>query len=272
MKAYEVQSSFRARANHPAGLRGKLNRVLVGFLLLTLAGVFGLRAQDANAPGPTNEVTQSEEMSATDAALSADQEETNTVAETNQPGIPGPDARERRLLRQRRARPPGSNRAPGDSAGTNGVSSALDYAAFRMVADRNIFDPNRTPRSNNTFTRPKTVDSFTLVGTMSYEKGIFAFFDGTGSDFKKVLKPEDSIAGYKVVAISPETVKLMLNTNVLELAVGSQMRRRDDGVWERSTEPASYGNAPSSAPQTDAAPSGAESDIIKKMMQRREKE
>ena len=107
---------------------------------------------------------------------------------------------------------------------------------------------------------------------MSYEKGIFAFFDGTSSDYKKVLKPNETIAGYRLVAISTDSAKLTLNTNVLELTVGTQMRRRDDGSWERSSSSESYatGSAPSSS--TDATPSGGESDIIKKMMMRREKE
>jgi hypothetical protein len=107
---------------------------------------------------------------------------------------------------------------------------------------------------------------------MSYEKGVFAFFDGTSSDYKKVLKPEETIAGYKVVAITTDSVKLMLNTNVLELSFGAQMRRRDDGAWERSAGSTSYAAGSAAASQSEAAPSGAESDIIKKMMLRREKE
>jgi hypothetical protein len=119
----------------------------------------------------------------------------------------------------------------------------------------------------------KTVEAFTLVGTMSYEKGIFAFFDGTSSDYKKVLKPNDTIAGYKVVAISADSAKLMLNTNVLELAVGNQMRRRDNGTWERSASSESYAaSTTSNNSSADASSSGAESDVIKKMMMRREKE
>jgi hypothetical protein len=107
---------------------------------------------------------------------------------------------------------------------------------------------------------------------MSYEKGVFAFFDGTSSEYKKAARPEDVIAGYKVIAISPESVKLMLKTNVMELSVGSQMRRREDGTWERSSGSASYAEASSATAPAASPSSGADSDIIKKMMQRREKE
>ena len=66
---------------------------------------------------------------------------------------------------------------------------------------------------------------------MSYEKGTFAFFDGTSSDYKKALKLTDSIAGYKVTNIAPNSVKLASGTNELELSVGAQLRREEDGPW-----------------------------------------
>ena len=78
---------------------------------------------------------------------------------------------------------------------------------------------------------PKSFDSLTLVGTMSYEKGTFAFFDGTSSEYKKALKLTDAIAGYKVTNIAPNGVKLASGTNELELSVGAQLRREEDGPW-----------------------------------------
>ena len=248
-----------------------------GISLALLFGIFGLRAQDTNAPVMTNEVTQAEDLTGADASQTGDGSEemtgTNTVSDTNQAAGPGPDGRTRRLRRraQNRSRDAQFNVVRSGSMGTN-ASSPLDYAAFQMVADKNIFNPNRAPRSGPTTVQPKTVESFSLVGTMSYEKGIFAFFDGTSSDYQKVLKPNDTIAGYKVVTISADSAKLMLNTNLVELTVGNQMRRRDDGTWERSASSESYAASNTSSPPADAAPNGAESDIIKKMMMRREKE
>jgi hypothetical protein len=251
-------------------------------LSVTLAGSFGLAAQDANALVQTNEVNQAEGLISSETAQSVEataEDEpagTNTVAETNLTANPGPDARTRRLRRRsqthsRDIAQANSNSRPGSTA-TNSGPAGLDYSAFKLVVDRNIFDPNRSPRSTRVAAQPKTVPSFTLVGTMSYEKGVFAFFDGTSSDYKKVLKPDEAIAGYKVVAISADSVKLMLNTNVLQLNVGARMRQRDDGAWEKSEGPASYAASSAAASQSDAAPSGAENDVIKRMMQRREKE
>jgi len=256
--------------------------LFMSLLLIVCGGLYRLEAQDTTSVIPTNDVTMGEDLAGTlsfqaeDAAGDDELAVTNSVTQTNAVANPGPDARARRLSRQRRSRPAGNAQTNGysqtDSARTNGTPTSLEYSAFRLVADRNIFDPNRSPRSTGAPVRPKTIDSFTLVGTMSYEKGVFAFFDGTSSDYKKAARPEDVIAGYKVIAISPESVKLMLKTNVMELRVGSQMHRREDGTWERSSGSASYAEASSTPASTAAPASGAESDVIKKMMQRREKE
>jgi hypothetical protein len=253
-------------------------RILTLLLAAGLLRVSALSAQNGDATISTNEVQQSDEAVGTDATDAlADESDamTNSVAETNTPATPGPDGRTRRLRRQRRPRSNDTSNGSQNSSltGTNGAPRSLDYSAFRLVAERNIFDPNRSPRSSRAPTQAKTVDSFSLVGTMSYEKGDFAFFDGSSSDYKKVLKTNDMIASYKVVAISPELVKIVSGTNLLDLKVGTQMRRRENGTWEREASPAAYTASTSSAtPSEAAAPSGAESDVLKKMMQRREKE
>ena len=174
----------------------------------------------------------------------------------------------------------------GDRSQTNSAAGTnrLDYSAFKVVVDRNIFDPNRIsrrPGDRGPRPAPKTVDSLTLVGTMTYEKGSFAFFDGTSSDYKKALKLNDVVAGHKVTNITRNSVKLAAGTNELELTVGMQLRREEDGPWSLAGGPGSYAATPTSSSTStsamvstgsDAAAIAAESDIIKKLMQRREKE
>jgi hypothetical protein len=117
-----------------------------------------------------------------------------------------------------------------------------DFSGFRIITDRNIFDPNRRPRVASG-PAPAIVDSFSLAGTMSYEKGRFAVFDGTSSDYHKVLEPGGSIAGYTVKEIRPDAVKLVSGTNQLELAVGMQMRRNAEGRWSVGEPAESPGNS-----------------------------
>jgi hypothetical protein len=130
-----------------------------------------------------------------------------------------------------------------------------EFSAFKLITDRNIFDPRRrsysTDRRTRDSSRPKRLEYVTLVGTMNYaEKGPLAFFDGTSSDYRKVLKPAETIAGYKVTDIGRSFVKLAVGTNEFDLPVGMQLRRDDQGNWQVA-EPA-Y----SSSERTERSPSG----------------
>ena len=122
-------------------------------------------------------------------------------------------------------------------AETTNAPAKLSYDSFRTVSDRNIFNPNRYARgAGRTTTRtPATpasrVESFSLVGIMAYEKGVFAFFDGTKGDYKQAVQTGGAIGEYKVVHVSATQVKLALATNTFDLKVGMQMRREDEGDW-----------------------------------------
>ena len=249
-------------------------------LLVLLGNPTSFQAQQPSAPAATNEVSQTQEATDTTQGNDAVQEDqmnggTNNVADTNQTVTVGPDGRTRRQRRRPQTRPgsPGPGRTGSASNSTNSGPSSLDYSAFRLVMDRNIFDPNRAPRSSQAPSgTPKSTDAFTLVGTMSYEKGTFAFFDGTSSDYKKAVKTNDTIAGYQVTAISNDSVKLAQTTNQLELTVGSQMRRQDDGTWTITNNAESYASASNGASSSSSASSAADNDVLKKLMLRREKE
>jgi hypothetical protein len=179
----------------------------------------------------------------------------------------------------------GSDRTqPDAAAGTNTGPASLDYAAFKVIVDKNIFDPNRVPHRPGvaSIRKPRSFDSLTLVGTMTYEKGTFAFFDGTSSEYKKALKLTDAIAGYKVTNIAPNGVKLASGTNEVDLGVGAQLRREEGGPWLLAGQGGPYADTPAATSATtaapaataasEAAPSGPDSDILKKLMERRQKE
>jgi hypothetical protein len=157
----------------------------------------------------------------------------------------------------------------------------LDYVSFRLISERNIFNANRSGR--NTTRRERDPDrrsrgeAFALLGTMSYEKGRFAFFDGTSSDYRKVLQTAGTIAGYKVAEIAANHVTLeSTNGQPIELQVGMQMKKRDDEEWQLSGQADSSELVRASTPASEkkeASPAvGGESDVLKKLMQKREEE
>ena len=178
-------------------------------------------------------------------------------------------------------------------AQSNVVPGANDYAKFSsFVTERNIFDPSRVPhtvytprvRTTRTTTRTRVSNSapaFSLVGTMSYEKGVFAFFNGNNSDLKKVLPVNAKIAGYTVVKISQGRVLLESadKKEQLELKVGDVLRE-DSGKWalsgagELPTGTSSASATGSSSSGDTVAPSAAlsQNDVLKRLMELRKKE
>ena len=71
-----------------------------------------------------------------------------------------------------------------------------------------------------------------LVGTLSYAKGQFAFFDGSDPGFKQVLEPGASIGGCVVTAIAFKQVTLKSGGVEFELPVGARLLREDPGQWK----------------------------------------
>ena len=91
---------------------------------------------------------------------------------------------------------------------------------------------------------------------MSYEKGMFAFFDGNNSDLRKVLYQSDSnsIAGYTVAEITPAGVKLQTadKKQTVQLKIGDMMRQ-EGSSWQLAGQGGSF--AGTSAVES-AAPAG----------------
>ncbi|HXI73721.1 MAG TPA: hypothetical protein VNN22_25545 [Verrucomicrobiae bacterium] len=184
------------------------------------------------------------------------------------------------------------------AAQSNPVAGPTDYASFsRFITERNIFDPNRYPRNSRegrtrstvrTTRTQRAAPAFTLVGTMSYGKGMFAFFDGNNAGLRKVLPASGDIAGYTVTEVTLAGVKLQSadQNESVQMKIG-EMMRQEGGHWqpagmvELGSGSSATGSASSGESGADtgsaAAPAAASSagepnDILKKLMQQREQE
>ena len=166
--------------------------------------------------------------------------------------------------------------AAAETPATNRVSQT-DLEAFQIISQRNIFNQNRTARRYET-EAAAAVDSFALVGTFKYPKGDFAFFDGTSAEYRKVLRTSGAIAGYTVTAITPAGVQLERGGQRVAMKVGAHMRRVAEGAWQLAANGSRTTNAAGGAsalalPARKSEISGGEaSDVLKKLMQRREQE
>ena len=63
------------------------------------------------------------------------------------------------------------------------------FETYRLIGDRNIFNPNRVGRSSRSSDAPAPrTDVISFVGTMQYDKGLFAFFDSPDSKNVRYVK------------------------------------------------------------------------------------
>lgn len=162
------------------------------------------------------------------------------------------------------------------------AQAANSFQDFRIIAERNIFNQNRSRSTGRRDTPPPkaapVIHALSLVGTMSFEKGNFAFFDGTRTEFKKSFKEGESIAGYEIKEINPASVRIANQTNQFELKVGQQLRREDGSEWQLSSAPlptqtaVTDSSASTGTNSASSAESGSEDEALKRLMEKRAKE
>jgi hypothetical protein len=193
------------------------------------------------------------------------------------------------------------------STDDSATTPATDYSAFQLIPQRNIFNPNRYPNEPVNFhpQASQQVPEFTLVGTMSYRKGMFAFFNGTDPEYQKAVQEGGTIAGFTITNINLTGV-LLLSTNMsTNMMVGQAMEQQGDG-WALNDNGmtfsgisgassfrggregregngrrrrGNYGESNSNeqtAPAIEAAPAPSSdlsgNDVLKKLMQQRQQE
>ena len=183
-------------------------------------------------------------------------------------------------------------------AQSNGVPGPQEYTAFsHFITDRNIFDPTRQPHIyssgsrpiRRTRTRAAPAPGIQFVGTMSYEKGVFAFFSGNSTELSKVLQVGDKIAGFTITDISLAMNSVSLESpdrKVQVMRIGEGLRQQNN-KWVfanardlpaeasgAATPASSSDESDSSTSATPAAPAstGEPNDVLKRLMQLREKE
>jgi len=131
-----------------------------------------------------------------------------------------------------------------------------------MVADRNIFNADRSRRSSRSgpaAERPKQVqiNTISLVGFLGSSQGDRAFFDGSSSSYRKALKVGESTGDLKLKSVCVENAVVEIGGKPFTLRVGDQLRREEDGPWIVSSGRNDGGRpagAESSTPGAEPAP------------------
>jgi hypothetical protein len=152
------------------------------------------------------------------------------------------------------------------------------FDSFRLIGDRNIFDPNRRSRVRSASNEPPvpTGDTIAFVGTMDYDQGIFAFFDSSDARYRRVLPEGGKLAEFVVKHVEARRVDLTRDGKVTTLDITQQLHRPPEGgdwaVTGASPIPAVSATADGgAAPTVPAVPADA-SDILKRLMEQRQKQ
>jgi hypothetical protein len=182
-------------------------------------------------------------------------------------------------------------------AQSNGVPGPDEYARFsHFITDRNIFDPSRQPHNYdsshvfrpNRVRTPRGTPAVQFVGTMSYEKGLFAFFSGNSMDLSQILRVGDKLQNYTITDITATNVMMESadKKEQLELEIGDGLRQESDKwIFSKAGElPAEASpTAPSSSPSSSGGDSSGSTpaalppalegnDVLKRLMEKRAKE
>ncbi len=173
----------------------------------------------------------------------------------------------------------------------NKSSDMSEFESFRIVVDRNIFDPNRSPHqlnsrsvSNDPVSQPERL---ALLGAMVYGEEAVAFFEGTKPEYTANVNEGDTIAGYRIVEIRTDGLKLSKGERHIELPVGSVLSRQRGSEWElslsagrfnrsgltsHSRESEQQGLSRGQAPSRDESSGSSYTDLLKRLKERRKRE
>lgn len=155
-----------------------------------------------------------------------------------------------------------------------------------LLRERNIFDPNRRAAVRGEERRevnaPAPVHSFRLMGALIHGDKAFGFFDGSNSDYRRVVTTGDIIAGFRVAEIDTSAVKLERDGEELELEVGHGMSRLGEGEWaptaaDQITDFQEDPRPGGLEPERSVAPSPGgtqedDNDVLRRMRERRRQE
>jgi hypothetical protein len=133
------------------------------------------------------------------------------------------------------------------------AAPAVKFEDFKIVYERNMFSPSRRSQRPGAvqFVRPKKVEGCSLVGTMIYEKGSYAFFNGSEAKYRTAVTVSNTLAGLKLIDITPNSVKFSSASNILELTMDKQLKREDEGEWQLVTGAGSWDASAASSSDRD---------------------
>lgn len=168
--------------------------------------------------------------------------------------------------------------AIGAFAPTNAVSqeespvlTGKSLSDFRLIIERNIFNPNRQIKEPE---RPVVVtpkqDEISLVGTLVSETQRYAFFDGSSPEYSRVLAIGAEIGDGVIQTIDVSNIQLRLGEEVITVPVGKRLVREEGQPWRMQDAPRRVqSQSKNDGPREQPTPAN---DLLRRLMERRNQE
>ena len=107
------------------------------------------------------------------------------------------------------------------------------YESFRMVIDRNIFNPQRNGKPGGEVKVASSADDYIdLLGALITSEGALAIFEGSETEYNAILRSAQTLAGMRLTEIGTDQVRLQQGDRQLDLPVGYRLSRSRGGAWE----------------------------------------
>jgi hypothetical protein len=172
-------------------------------------------------------------------------------------------------------------------------ASAPEFKDFKIILDRNVFDPSRSQRSSREERgrRVQPPDRLALMGVLIDNGKAVAFFEGSQREYNTELQRGETIDGYTITNIRTDRLIMQKGNQRIDLPVGSSLTKRSGEDWALSSREASeessprYGSSDKDSVTSGSIASGAQerstassvnegssNDIMKKLMERRRQE
>lgn len=135
------------------------------------------------------------------------------------------------------------------------VSTKPGFETFDLLLKRNIFDPARRPNmpeqaEKPVYVAPPRKEYLALLGVLICGGESVAFFEDTSGGSGKQIRAGDEIAGFRVLGVATDRIRLEKAKQQQELPVGWQLVRQGETDWRISSE----------APQMDGGQVASSSD------------
>ena len=153
---------------------------------------------------------------------------------------------------------------------------------YGIIVDRNIFDPDRArptppvqpPPPAPVPEPPKAREYLALTGVLLGDEAVIAFVASSRSEWSGAfsLAPGQSIGPGKVLEADTTGITIAIGEGSLQWQVGAQIEKGHEG-WHTAEGRAPESPSQETKPTSDSASDkSAASDLLKKLMERRQKE